>query len=85
MQHATKCDLKGGISIDACNLALKSDLASQKCEIDELDIDKQKTDRFDLVDKLVAKLCANLSKMNTVEIQIPTSGLVSKTRYVFKK
>ena len=41
--YATKNALKGSTEFDISNLALKSDLASLKAEIDKIDIEKLKT------------------------------------------
>ena len=40
--YPTKADLKGATGVDTSNLAAKSDLASLKVEIDEIDLDKLK-------------------------------------------
>ena len=83
--YATKADLKNATRIDTSKLALKSDLANLKPEVDNLDIDKLvpvsvhlsklsdvKTDavKKNLYDKLVAKV-------NNID----TSGFVLKTKY----
>ena len=81
--YATKGDLKNATGIDASNLALKSNLASLKAEVDKIDVDKLKYVPVDLSklnnddvvkktvnDKLVAKV------KNT-----DTSGFVLKTKY----
>ena len=69
--YATKTDLKNAIETDTSKLAVRSDLASLKSEIDKLDIDKLVTVPADLSklsyvvkndvkktvhDKLVAKI-----------------------------
>ena len=41
--YATKTDIKNISHVDTSSFALKSDLASLKTEVDELDIDKIKT------------------------------------------
>ena len=41
--YATKTDLKNATGIDTSNLALKSNLAKLKAEVDEIDVDKLKT------------------------------------------
>ena len=46
--YATKTDLKNATSIDTSQLAVKSDLASLKADIDKIDGDKLKTIPIDL-------------------------------------
>ena len=46
--HATKADLKNGTGIDTSKLALKSNLASLKAEIDKINVGKLKTVPIDL-------------------------------------
>ena len=46
--YASKTDLKNATGIDTSNLALKSNLASLKTEVDKIDVDKLKTDPTDL-------------------------------------
>ena len=46
--YATKTDLKGATGIDMSNLALKSNLAKLKAEVDKVDVDKLKTVPTDL-------------------------------------
>ena len=46
--YASKTDLKNATGIDTSNLALKSNLASLKTEVDKIDADKLKTDPIDL-------------------------------------
>ena len=46
--YATKTDLKNILHIDVSSYALKSNLASLKTEVDELDIDKLKPVPVDL-------------------------------------
>ena len=84
--YATKADLKDATGINTSKLAVKSDLASLKAEIDKLDIDKlmpapvdlsQLSDvvKNDVVKKTVYdKLIA---KVNSID----TSGFVSKAKY----
>ena len=43
-----KTDLKNTTSIDTSQLAVKSDLASLKADIDKIDVDKLKTVAIDL-------------------------------------
>ena len=38
--YATKTDLKNGAHVDTLSLALKTNLANLKTEVDKLDIDK---------------------------------------------
>ena len=46
--YSIKTDLKNAAGVDASKLALKSNLASLKSEVDKKDIDKLKTVRADL-------------------------------------
>ena len=46
--YATKADLKGATGADISNLAVKSNLASLKAEVDKIDIDKLKAVTADL-------------------------------------
>ena len=46
--YATKTDLKGTTGIGTSNLALKSNLAKLKAEVDKIDLVKLKTVPFDL-------------------------------------
>ena len=41
--YATKADLKNATGVDTSKLASKSDLASLKAEVDQIDVDKLKT------------------------------------------
>ena len=41
--YATKADLKGAAGVDTPNLAVKSDLAKSKAEVDKIYVDKLKT------------------------------------------
>ena len=41
--YATKTDLKNATGVDTSKLAVESDLASLKAEIDKIDVDKLKT------------------------------------------
>ena len=84
--YATKTDLKNATWVDASKLAVKSDLAKLKAEIDKIDVDKLKSVSVDLsklsnvennnvvkntvYDKLVAKVN-----------DIDNSGFVLKTKY----
>ena len=80
--YASKAELKQLRGVDTSKLAAKSDLASLKAEIDQLDVDKSKTISADLskpsnainIDKLVAKL-------NNIE----TSGFVLTPKYTLDK
>ena len=62
--YATKADLKNVTEIDTSKLALNSNLASLKAEIDKIDVDKLKTVPGDLSkisnvlnNDVVKKLC----------------------------
>ena len=84
--YATKTDLKNGAHVDTLSLALKTNLANLKTEVDKLDIDKLapvpvdlsklsdvvKNDvvKKDVYDKLVAKV-------NNID----TNDFVLKTKY----
>ena len=84
--YATKTDLKNATGVYASKLAVKSDLAKLKVEIDKIDVDKLKSVSVDLsklsnvennnvvkntvYDKLVAKVN-----------DIDNSGFVLKTKY----
>ena len=84
--YATKTDLKNATGVDASKLAVKSDLAKLKVEIDKIDVDKLKSVSVDLsklsnvennnvvkntvYDKLVAKVN-----------DIDNSGFLLKTKY----
>ena len=46
--YATKLDLKNAKGVDACKFAAKSNLASLRAEIDEIDVDILKTVPIDL-------------------------------------
>ena len=46
--YATKTKLKGAAGNDTSNLALKSNLAKLKAEVDKIDVDKLKTVPADL-------------------------------------
>ena len=63
--YVTKADLKGVTGVDTSNLAAKSDLASLKVEIDEIDIRKLKN------------VPADLSKLSNVV----NNDVVKKTSY----
>ena len=41
--YATKADLKNATGVDTSKLASKSDLASLKAKVDQIDVDKLKT------------------------------------------
>ena len=86
LNYATKTDIKNISHVDASSLALKTNLASLKTEVDKLDIDKLVPVPVDLsklsdvvkndvvkktvYDKLVAKV-------NSID----TSGFVLKSKY----
>ena len=46
--YTAKSDLKNAAGIDTSKLAAKSNLASLKAEVDQIDVDKLKTVRIDL-------------------------------------
>ena len=83
--YATKADLKNEIEADTFKLAAKSDLASLKAEIDEIDVDKSKLVPVDLsklsnvVNNVVKKAVYDklLAKVNN----IVTNGFVLKANY----
>ena len=84
--YPTKADLKGVAGVDTSNLASKSDLASLKVEVDEIDIEELKTSLADLsklsniVDNDVVKkaVCDEIvTKVNAID----TSRFVLKTQY----
>ena len=84
--YATKTDIKNISHVDTSSFALKTNLASLKTEVDELDIDKLvpalvdlgklsdvvKTDvvKKDVYDKFISKVG-----------KVDTSGYVLKTKY----
>ena len=61
--YATKADLKKGAGVATSEFTKKTDLASLKLDVDELDIDKLKTVPVDfskvrnVVNNVVKKLC----------------------------
>ena len=81
---ATRADLKRALGVDISNLAAKSDLASLKAEVDEIDIDKLKTVPADL--SKLSNLVGNNVVIKTVNDKfsevnaMDTSGLVLKTQ-----
>ena len=84
--YATKTDLNKATGIDTSNLALKSNLAKLKAEIDKIDVGKLKTVPVDLSklnnvvnNKVVKKLCNDklVAKVNNFD----TSGFILKTKY----
>ena len=83
--YATKTDLKIAAGIDTSKLALKSNLASLKAEVDKIVVDKLKTVPFDLsklnnvVNNDVVKKTAYdklVAKVNNIDI----SGFPLKTK-----
>ena len=84
--YATKTDLKKATGIDTSKLALKSNLANLKAEIDKIDVDKLKTVPVDLsklsnvVNDDVVKKTA-YDKLVTKVNNIDSSGFVLKTKY----
>ena len=83
--YVTKADLKNETKADTFKLAAKSDLASLKAEIDEIDVEKSKLVPVDLsklsnvVNNVVKKAVYDklLAKVNN----IVTSGFVLKANY----
>ena len=84
--YTTKADLKKATRIDTSNLALKSNLAKLKAEVDKIDIVKLKTVPVDLsklsnlVNNNAAKNFAYdklVTKVNNIDI----SGFILKTKY----
>ena len=55
--YATKANLKGAAGVGTFNLAVKSDLARSKVEVDKIDIGKLKTIPVDVVKKLYMINC----------------------------
>ena len=83
--YATNADLNYATAIHTSKLEAKSDLASLKAEVDEIDIDKLNTDPDDLsnlkskVDKL------NIDKLVPVPVDLSKLSNVVKTDVVKKK
>ena len=84
--YETKADLKNATGIDASKLALKSNLASLKANVDKIDVDKIKTVPVDLsklsnvVKKDVVKKTVYdklVAKVDNIDI----SGFLLKTKY----
>ena len=63
--YATKADLEGASEVDSSNLSAKSDLASLKAQVDEINVDKLNTVPVDL------------SKLNNVV----NNDVIKKTLY----
>ena len=89
--YETKADLKNATGIDASKLALKSNLASLKANVDKIDVDKIKTVPVDLsklsnvVKKDVVKKTVYDKLVAKVEKKTPnTSGLVYKQVIMLK-
>ena len=84
--YATKTDLKNVTHVNVSSFALKKNLASLKCEVDELDIAKLKTTPIDLA-KLVNAVENDVvkkteyNKLVTKVDNIDTTGFVLKTKY----
>ena len=85
-KYATKAGLKKATGIDTSKLAAKSDLASLKAEVDELDIEKlisvpvDLSKLSDVVKNDVFKKTVSdklVFKVNSIDI----SGFVFKTKY----
>ena len=88
--YATKTDLKNATGIDTSNFALKSNLASLKAEVYNIDEDKLKTVFVDL--SKLSNVVNNDAVKKTVYDQLPTkvtnidtSGFVLKTKYTADK
>ena len=66
--YPTKLDLKNSTGVDASKLEAKSDLASLKAEIDQIDVDKLKTVPVDLrkLSNVVNNVPVDLSKLSNV-------------------
>ena len=85
-KYATKTDLTNAAGIGTSKLALKSNLANLKAEIDEIDVDKLKTVSVDLsklsnvVNNDVVKK-TEYDKLVVKVNNIDTSGCVLKTKY----
>ena len=84
--YTTKTDLKDPAGIDTSKLALKSNLANLKAEIDKIDVDKLKAVPIDLsklsnavTNDVVKK--AVYDKLVTKVNNIDTGGLALKTKY----
>ena len=84
--YATKTDLRRVTGADTYKLAAKSDLASLKAEINQIDVDKLKTVPLDLSklsdavnNEVVKKTMYNklVAKVNNID----TSGFVLKNKY----
>ena len=84
--YATKTDLRRVTGVDTYKLAAKSDLASLKAEINQIDVDKLKTVPLDLSklsdavnNEVVKKTMYNklVAKVNNID----TSGFVLKNKY----
>ena len=84
--YITKTDLKGITETDTSNLALKSNLAKLKAEVDKIDVDKLKTVPVDLSklsnvvnNEVVKKIVYDklVAKVNNID----TSGFVLKIKY----
>ena len=84
--YATKTDLKNVTHIDTSSFALKTNLASLKTEVDELDIDKLAPVPFDL-SELSDVVKNNLAKKAVYDKlvakvnNIDTNDFVLKTKY----
>ena len=84
--YATKTDLKNVSHVDVSSLALKSNLANLKTEVDKLDVDNLTPVPNDLtklsnsVKKDVVKK-TDYNKLVTKVDKIDTTGFVLKTKY----
>ena len=89
--YATKTDLKNVTHVDTSSFALKTNLASLKTEVDQLDIDKlvpvptdlRKLSNVVKNDVVKKDVCDKLvTKVNTIPLNnIDTSRFVVKTKY----
>ena len=89
--YATKANLKGATGIKRCMFASKTDLASLKTKVDDVDGDKTKTVPVNLGklsnavnNGVVKKPLYNqlVTKVNAIDTKTPsTSRLVTKRRY----
>ena len=84
--YATKTDLKNVSHVDVSSFGLKSNLASLKTEVDQIDADKLKTVPVDLaklsnvVKNDVIKM-TEYNKLVTIVDNIDTTNFVSRTKY----
>ena len=85
--YATKADLKGATGIDASNVALNSNLAKLKAEVNKIYVDKLKTVPVDLsklsnvVNNEAVKKKTLYDKLIAKVNAINTSGFFLQTKY----